>query len=75
VREHGCRVEVKWKRVASRKDGMLELCSGVGKESIKLPSSMKDKESFPGTKEMMLRSFEVRVEGLRVGESISKFSM
>ena len=75
VREHGCRVEVMWKRGASGKDGTPELFRGVGKESIKFLSSMRDKELFLATKEMMIRSFEVRVEGLRVGESISKFSM
>ena len=71
VREHGCRVEVRWKRGASRKDGMPELFREVGKESRKFSSSMGDKESFLVT----IRSFEVGVEGLTVGESISKFSM
>jgi len=33
VREHGCRVEVRWKREESRKDGMPQLFRGVGKES------------------------------------------
>ena len=72
VREHGCRDEVRWKRGASRKDGMPQLFRGVGKESRKFSSSMRDKESFLATKEMMVRSFEVKVEGLRVGESITK---
>ena len=38
-------------------------------------SSMRDKESFLAMEETMIRSFEVGVEGLRVGESISKFLM
>jgi len=75
VREHGCRVMVTWKRGASGKDGMPELFSGVGKESRKFPSSMRDKELFLAMKEMMVRSFEVRVEGLRGGESILNLSM
>lgn len=75
VREHGGRVEVKWKRGASGKDGMPKLFRGVGKESRKFSSSMGDKESFLVTKETPIRSFEVEVEGLRVGERISKFSM
>jgi len=75
VREHGCRVEVRWKRGASGKDGTPELFRGVGKESRKLPSSMRDKESFLATEETTIRSFKVGVEGLRVGEIISKFSM
>jgi len=75
VREHGCRVEVRWKRGVLGKYCMPELFRGVGKESRKLSSSMRDKELFLATKETMVRSFVVRVEGLRVGESISKFSM
>jgi len=51
------------------------LFRGVGKERRKFSSSMGDKELFLVTKETMVRSFEVIVEGLRVGESILKFSM
>ena len=43
VREHGCRVEVKWKREALGNDGMPELFRGVGKESRKFSSSMGDR--------------------------------
>lgn len=43
VREHGCRVEVRWKRGALGKDGMPELFRGVGKESRKFSSSIRDK--------------------------------
>ena len=75
VREHGCRVEVRWKRGASRNDGITELFRGVGKERRKFSSSMRDKESFLVMEEMVIRTFEVWVEELRVGESISKFSM
>lgn len=67
VREHGCRVEVRWNRGASRKDSTQELFRGVGKERRKFPSSMREKDSFLATKETMIRSFNVRVEGLRVG--------
>lgn len=49
VREHGCRVKVKGKRGASRKDGTPELFRGVGKESRKFSSSMRDKELFLAT--------------------------
>lgn len=75
VREHGCRVEVKWNRGSSGKDGMLELFRGVDKESRKFSYSMGDKESFLVTKEMTIRGFEFGVGRLRVGESISKFWM
>jgi len=75
VREHGCRVEVKRKMGVPGKDGMPEFFRGVGKESRKFSSSMKDKELFLAMKEMMVRRFEVRLEGLREGEIISKFLM
>jgi len=75
VREHGCTVEVRWKKGASRNDGTPKLFRAVGKERRKFLSSMRDKESLLVTKETTIRSFEVKVEGLRVGEIILKFSM
>ena len=75
VREHGCRVEVRWNMESSGKDGMLELFRGMDKESRKFSSYMGDKDLFLVMKEMTIRSFEFGVGGLRVGESILKFSM
>ena len=60
VREHGRRVEFRWKRGASGKDGTPELFKGVGKESRKFSSSMRDKELFLMKNETMVRSFDVR---------------
>jgi hypothetical protein len=47
----------------------------MGKESRKVLSSLRDKESFLAVEESTIRGFEVVVGGLRMDESMVEFSM